>query len=231
MRQDLTDISILLDSSGSMQPLVHDTIGGFNSFLEEQKKLPGSAVFSLVSFNIEYRQICKAIPIRDASPLTDRDYVPGNNTALLDALGRLIDETGERLKNMPENERPGKVIFVIITDGQENSSHKFARKDIFERINRQRDVYKWDFVFMGANQDSFAEAGQIGVSSVNAINYTGDSRGTKNAYRVLCQGMGSYRVGGQSVGGFFGGMSHADMIEEQKKAEQEKLAEQQKSAK
>jgi hypothetical protein len=216
MRQDFMDVSILLDGSGSMQPLLYDTIGGFNRFLEEQKKLPVHVAFTLVVFNHNYHLIYGGIPIKAATPLTDQNYCPGGTTALLDAVGRLIDETGERLKAMPENERPGKVLIVIITDGQENTSRRFCRQDIFDRINRQQDVYKWDFVFMGANQDSFAEAGAIGLRAGNVINCSATANGVRNQYGMLAAQTYPYAVSSPMPAGFFDGQTHADEIDKKK---------------
>jgi len=216
MRQDFMDVSILLDGSGSMQPLLYDTIGGFNRFLEDQKKLPVRVAFTLVVFNHQYTPVCRGVPVADAAPLTDQNYCPGGTTALLDAVGRLIDETGERLKSMPENERPGKVLFVIITDGQENTSGKFTRQDIFDRINRQQDVYKWDFVFMGANQDSFAEAGAIGLRAGNVINCSATANGVRNQYGLLAAQTYPYAISSPMPAGFFGGQTHADEIDKKK---------------
>jgi uncharacterized protein YegL len=213
MQTDLTDIAILLDSSGSMQSIRDDTIGGFNLFLEEQKKQPGQAVLTLVTFNTDYNRIHSAVPLEDVKPLTTETYWPQKNTALLDALGRLINETGERLKNTPEDRRPFKVIFVVITDGQENSSHEFNRKRVSEMVTHQHDVYKWEFVFLGSNQDSFAEAGTLGVKMVNTVNYAATGAGVKCVFSAASRGMSAYRgAGGQSVAanGFFEGAKTAE---------------------
>lgn len=188
-----TDINILLDISGSMNSIKSDTIGGFNQFLQTQKELPDEAVVTLVQFDDQYDLIYSAVPIQQVVDLTEETFVPRGWTALLDALGKLIDTTGIRLRDMPENDRPSKVIFVIITDGEENKSKIFSKDKIFSMIKHQKDVYSWDFVFIGANQDVIASGADIGISSNNTLGFTADSRGVHDAYTTLSRSMSSYR--------------------------------------
>src|SRR5262249_34920935 len=152
MRKDLTDITVVVDRSGSMAACQSDAEGGLNTFINEQKRLPGESLFTLVQFDTEYEFVHKGIPIRDVPPY---HLVPRGSTALLDAVGRAIIETGERLRNMKEADRPGLVVFVILTDGQENSSREFQLAKIKEMVQHQQDVYKWQFTYLGANQDAF----------------------------------------------------------------------------
>jgi hypothetical protein len=168
MRPDFTDITVVMDRSGSMQACRADTEGGFNSFVESQKKLPGSANLTLVQFDTEYDFVHRGVPIQNVPPFT---LVPRGNTALLDAVGRAIVETGERLAALPEADRPGLVTFVIVTDGQENSSREFNLAQIREKITHQRDVYKWQFTFLGANSDAFADAGEMGIPMAATAQY------------------------------------------------------------
>lgn len=161
MRKDLSDLTVVLDRSGSMHVCQSDAEGGLNRFVEEQKKQPGEARFTLVQFDTEYEFVHRAVPIQDVPPCS---LVPRGNTALLDAVGRAIVETGERLAKMSEADRPGLVVFVILTDGQENSSREFSRAKVREMIAHQQDVYKWQFIYLGANQDAFAEAGALGIA-------------------------------------------------------------------
>jgi hypothetical protein len=168
MRKDLTDITVVVDRSGSMAACQSDAEGGLNTFINEQKKLPGESLFTLVQFDTEYEFVHKGIPIRDVPPY---HLVPRGSTALLDAVGRAIVETGERLRNMKEADRPGLVVFVILTDGQENSSREFQLAKIKEMVQHQQDVYKWQFTYLGANQDAFAEAGGMGIQQAQAANY------------------------------------------------------------
>jgi len=188
-----TDINILLDISGSMKEIKSDTIGGFNQFLQTQKELPDEAVVTLVQFDDQYDLIYSAVPIQQVADLTEETFVPRGWTALLDALGKLIDTTGTRLRDMPEHDRPSKVIFVIITDGEENKSKTFSKDKIFSMIKHQKDVYSWDFVFIGANQDVIASGADIGISSKNTFFFTADSRGVHDAYTTLSRNMSLYR--------------------------------------
>lgn len=160
MRSNLTDITVVMDRSGSMQACRSDAEGGLNRFIEDQKKQPGEALFTLVQFDTEYEFVHNGVPIQSVPHCS---LVPRGSTALLDAIGRAIIETGERLAKMPEPERPGLVILVILTDGQENSSREFSKAQVQEMIQHQQDVYKWQFVYLGANQDAFAEAANLGI--------------------------------------------------------------------
>jgi hypothetical protein len=141
---------------------------GLNHFVAQQQQRPGAANFTLVQFDTEYEFVHKAADIRTVGRC---HLAPRGSTALLDAVGRAINETGERLRNMPEAARPGLVVFVIITDGQENSSHEFTRAQVRDMIRHQQDVYQWQFTFLGANQDAFAEAGGLGIPSAAAANF------------------------------------------------------------
>lgn len=148
-----------------------DAEGGLNRFVEDQKKLPGEAVFTLVQFDNEYEFVHRAVPIAQVPHCS---LVPRGSTALLDAVGRAIVETGERLAKMAESDRPGLVVFVILTDGQENSSREFSKSKVQEMISHQQDVYKWQFIYLGANQNAFAEAGDLGIvgSIANTTDHT-----------------------------------------------------------
>ncbi len=168
MRNDLTDVTLIVDRSGSMIDCRADAEGGVNTFIENQKKEPGDCLFSLVQFDAEYEFVHKGVAIKDVPYYT---LVPRGWTALLDAVGRSINETGNRLAAIPEEQRPGLVVFVIVTDGQENSSHEFKKSQIREMIELQQNTYSWKFTFLGANQDAFAEAGSLGISAGAIANY------------------------------------------------------------
>lgn len=159
MRNDLTDITMVLDKSGSMDACRTDAEGGLNAFVREQKELPGEALLTLVQFDTTYAFVHKAKPIREVPYC---HLYPGGGTALLDAVGRAIVETGDRLRKLPEKDRPGLVCFVIITDGQENSSREFTKARIKSMIEHQQEKYNWKFTFLGANQDAFAEGQSLG---------------------------------------------------------------------
>lgn len=168
MNSNLTDLTIVLDRSGSMQACRADAEGGLNAFVEKQKKEPGQCWFTLVQFDTEYEFVHRAKNIHDVPP---HKLQPRGSTALLDAVGRAIVETGVRLRDMAEHDRPGLVIMVVITDGQENSSHEYTKAKIKEMIEHQTNVYKWQFTFLGANQDAFAEAGAMGFQANAVANY------------------------------------------------------------
>ena len=188
MRTDLSDITLVVDRSGSMSSCQPDAQGGINTFIEEQKKLKGEALLSLIQFDTEYEWIHKGKPINEVGRY---ELQPRGFTALLDAVGKAIIETGERLKAIPENERPGLVIIAIVTDGQENSSKEFSKKQIKEMITQQQDVYKWQFTFLGANQDAFAEAGSMGFNYQTVSNYDPNKVGA--AYVSLSANVGRMR--------------------------------------
>ncbi len=195
MKKDFTDITFVLDRSGSMSTVRADTIGGFNAFLESQRRLPGEANMSLFQFDTVYEPVYEGKPVATAPDLTMETFVPRGRTALLDAIGRTIVATGTRFSAMAERDRSGKVIFVIITDGEENSSHEFTREKINEMITLQRDIYKWQFVFIGANQDAIKAGSRIGVMAASSLSAAGNSEGTRSSYQSLSRSAGSYRTG------------------------------------
>lgn len=193
MKKDLTDITVVLDRSGSMSNVRVDTIGGFNVFLEEQRKAPGSAKLTLVQFDHEFTRVVDAIDVENVAPLTDLTYIPRGNTALLDAIGRSIVETGQRLAALPEMERPGIVVFAIITDGHENASKEYSRGAVFDMITLQREKYSWQFLFLGANQDAIAAGQSFGIQAGNAATYQSSGVGTNNAFVGISRGVSKYR--------------------------------------
>jgi len=176
MRPDLTDITMVIDRSGSMQSIRTDAEGGINSFIVQQKLEPGEALLTLVQFDTEYEFVHSGTPIKQVPAFT---LVPRGSTTLLDAVGRAINETGARLAVLDEAQRPGLVVFVIVTDGQENSSREFKREKIREMIEQQQSVYKWQFTFLAANQDAFAEGASLGIAGDGIAGFaTGKMRGT-----------------------------------------------------
>lgn len=154
-----------------MEPIRKDAAGGVNSFIRQQAKEPGEALLTLVQFDTEYEFLHKGVPIKN---VPDYDLVPRGATALLDAVGRAINETGERLAKMAEADRPGLVIFVVTTDGHENSSKEFDKSQIKTMIERQQNDYDWHFTFLGASQDAFSEARSMGISAAGVANYAAE---------------------------------------------------------
>jgi len=195
MRQDLTDISIVLDRSGSMQSVKDDTIGGLNAFLKEQQAQPGDANLTLAQFDDLYEIVHDAVPIKNVPELTDKTFVPRGMTALLDAIGKTIVNTGVRLAAMPEDQRPGRVIFVILTDGEENHSKEYDLGRINAMIAEQTDKYSWSFVFLGANQDAIKAAMGMGISASHALDFMANSQGVQCAFSSTSRHMSSYRAG------------------------------------
>ena len=171
MKSKITDITLVVDRSGSMQQRREDAEGGVNAFIQAQAEEPGEAFLTLVQFDTEYEILHRGVPIDDV-----REYrlEPRGLTALLDAVGRTINETGIRLNGLKEADRPGLVIFVITTDGLENSSTEFTRAQIKEMIEHQQTKFGWHFTFLGANQDSFAEAGAMGMRASAVANFAMD---------------------------------------------------------
>lgn len=162
MKKDYCEIIMVLDESGSMGSCKSDTIGGVNEFLSNQKRIRGEVNVTLVKFSDYYHVINDAAPLDQIAYLDNHNYTPSNTTALLDAVGKSINSMGKRLADMPEKNRPEKVIFVIITDGLENASKEFSRTEIFNMVSHQKQNYSWEFIFLGADIDAWGE--EIGVS-------------------------------------------------------------------
>ena len=190
----LTEIVAIIDRSGSMHNLTKDTIGGFNSFLAEQKKNSGKAKLTLVQFDDKYQIDYDGEDINSVKDLDDSTYRPRGNTALLDAVGKTIVTIGERLSKTPEDERPGQVIFLIITDGQENASKDYREASkIAEMVKHQTDTYNWTFVFLGGGDAAFNQGMALGFSANNTHNYSANAAGTSNLYRSVSKGVSRRR--------------------------------------
>ena len=168
MRDDLTDITLVIDRSGSMESIRSDAEGGVNAFITEQANQPGECRITLVQFDTEYEFLQQGVSAAECPPYK---LVPRGGTALLDAVGRAINETGARLAAMQEAERPGLVVFVITTDGEENSSKEFTREQVKKMIAHQQDAFKWQFTFLAANAEAFSEAGGMGIDAAQAAQF------------------------------------------------------------
>ena len=178
MKKELTEIVFILDKSGSMGGLEADTIGGYNSFLEKQKKVEGEAYVSTVLFSDYSSVIHDRVPIEEVEPMTEKEYSVGGSTALLDAIGGAIHHIGNVHKYAREEDRPEHTIFVITTDGQENSSNEYSYEKLKKMITRQQEKYGWEFIFLGANMDAIGEAGRLGIRADRAVRYECDKEGT-----------------------------------------------------
>ena len=194
MRKNLTEIVFLLDRSGSMNGLEADTIGGYNSFLEKQKNGEGDAYISTVLFDNEMIVLHDRENIKDVKLLTSEDYVPRGLTALLDAVGGAIKHIGNVHKYAREEDVPEKTIFVIITDGMENASHKYTYNKVHELIKRKQEEYGWEFVFLGANIDAPREARKFGISESRSVTYKNDEQGVAKNYSVVEKMVSAFRL-------------------------------------
>src|SRR3990172_13083645 len=197
-REGLTEIVCILDKSGSMASVKNDAIGGFNTFIKDQKNVAGEATLSLIMFAAGYSIIYEGKNIKDAPDLDDKTFIPGGSTALLDAIGKTINAVGVRLSNISEQDRPSKVIFVILTDGEENSSREFTKDKINEMITHQKDTYNWAFIYLAANQDVLQEARNIGISAGQTMNYDSTPQGTRHVYGVMASTVTNFRTTGDS---------------------------------
>jgi len=192
-KENYTHIVCLIDRSGSMGSIREDAQGGFNAFVEEQKKVPGEATITLVQFDTQYETVWENKPLKEVE-----NYVlmPRGGTALLDALGRTVNETGKFLEGMSESERPSNVVFMVLTDGMENSSKEFKKQQINEMIKHQQDAYSWEFNFLAANQDAIGEAVALGFVAGNAMNFAPTGKGVRSAMAEYSCSMSRYRKSG-----------------------------------
>lgn len=195
MKKGGTEIIFILDMSGSMEGLEKDTIGGFNALIAKQKRETGEAKVTTVLFNDQYELLHDRIALSGVAPLTDKEYVVGGSTALLDAIGSTIQKLVNVQKRTSEEQQAEKVMFVITTDGQENASSEYDYRKIKTMISRQKEKYGWEFIFLGANIDAVGTAKNFGISEDRAVNYHADEKGTQLNYQVLNETVSSFRQG------------------------------------
>ena len=193
-KNGLTEILCVIDKSGSMASLTSDVIGGFNQFLADQKACPGEARLTLMLFDTSYNMKYKSEPIKNVKDLDNKSYTAGGCTALLDAIGRTVTESGTLFDSRSDDEKPEKVVCLIMTDGQENSSKEHTREAIKQMIERQKNEWGWEFVFIGANQDSFTEANSIGISAASTANFAATGQGVRAAYSGMSANLCDYRT-------------------------------------
>jgi uncharacterized protein YegL len=185
MRKGLTELVFILDESGSMSGMEADTIGGFNSMIDKQRREEGEAYVSTVLFSNGSRVLHDRVTLSRVEPMTTRDYIPRGCTALLDALGGAIRHIGNVHKYARAEDVPEHTIFVITTDGMENASHLYTKAEVKAMVERQKDRYGWEFLFLGANFDAISAAESIGIRRDRAVKYVSDSQGTELNARVL----------------------------------------------
>ena len=187
MKKNLTELVFILDRSGSMAGLEGDTIGGFNAMIEKQRGEPGEAVISTVLFDNETEVIHDRVSLDRVPALTEKEYDVRGCTALLDAVGGAIHHIGNVHKYAREEDRPEKTLFVITTDGLENASRRYTYDKVKAMIERQREKYGWEFLFLGANIDAAREAARFGIRADCAADYHADSIGTEAVYESVCE--------------------------------------------
>lgn len=195
MNKNLTELVFIIDKSGSMSGLEKDTIGGFNSLIEKQKKKPGNAIVSTILFSDVIDVIHDRLDIDQVPNLTSKDYFVCGCTALLDAIGQTLTRIIHVQENLNEDEQPGKTLFIITTDGKENSSKEYSYKKIKELINMVKEKYNYEFIFLGANIESEEEASKLGIDCDNAVTYKNDSEGIKLNYCALHEAITNVRLG------------------------------------
>lgn len=193
MKKGLTQLVFILDKSGSMGGLENDTIGGYNAMLDKQKHVEGDCVLTTVLFDSNYKLLHDRINIRAVSHITEREYRVGGSTALLDAIGITISKISDVEYHTSENYRCEKVLFVIITDGEENSSREYSAEKVKEMIEKQKVKYGWEFIFLGANIDAVKTASDFGIAPDRAQSYHADHEGIEINFRAMSDAVSTYR--------------------------------------
>ncbi|WP_449539185.1 vWA domain-containing protein [Ferdinandcohnia sp. Marseille-Q9671] len=190
-----TELVFILDKSGSMSGLEADTIGGYNSMLQKQKKEEGEAIVTTVLFDHQYELLHDRINVKGISPITNKEYEVGGTTALLDAIGFSIQKISNVQKHTSEKEQAEKVLFVITTDGMENASREYTAANIKKMVQQQKEKYGWEFMFLGANIDAISTAAQFGIDEDYAVNYHADEVGTRLNYEMVSEAVSKLRSG------------------------------------
>ena len=194
-KNNIVDVVFILDRSGSMGGLESDTIGGFNSMLEKQRKIEGKAFITTVLFDDQYELLHDRVSIDKVKNITEKEYFVRGSTALLDAIGKTIAKEKAIQDTLGKNEKADKVLFVIITDGLENASREYNSSTVKKLIETQKEKYGWEFLFLGANIDAIETANTIGINAERAVNYKSDSIGTKKNYDTLNKAVEEVRSG------------------------------------
>lgn len=194
-RKGRLHVSIILDRTGSMETIRDDTIGGFNTFLKDQKAIPGEATITLVQFDSQdpYEVVYDFVPIAEAKALTRDTYVPRAMTPLLDAMGRGINDLEKKIGDLPKGKRPEKIVLTVITDGQENASREF-RKDQIEKMVKEKQDAGWQIVFLGADLGAINDAATVGISAPSTLGFDPTKAGVHAAYASFSGNLTAYSV-------------------------------------
>ena len=191
---NITELVFILDRSGSMSGLESDTIGGFNSMIEKQRKEDGECYVSTVLFDNYSEVLHDRVKLSEIKPMTDKDYTVRGCTALIDAIGGAIHHIGNVHKYARPEDVPENTIFIITTDGQENASHRYSAEKVKKMIERQKEKYGWEFLFIGANIDAVETAAQYGIDRNRAVNYHADEKGTSVLYETVSNAVCNVRA-------------------------------------
>jgi len=194
MKKGLTEMVFILDKSGSMAGLEADTIGGFNSMIERQKKLPGRALVSTVLFSYDSTVLHDRVDLHRIRPMTDREYAVGGGTALIDAIGGAVRHIGNVHKYVRAEDRPEHTVFVITTDGMENASRRYGSDEVKAMIRRQKERYGWEFLFLGANIDAVETAAHFGIAEDRAVTFRNDPIGQRLNYAKVGDAVSQLRA-------------------------------------
>ena len=194
IRNNVTELVFILDRSGSMSGLEADTIGGFNAMIEKQKKQKGECYVSTVLFDGVSEVLHDRVRLSEIKPMTDKDYTVRGCTALLDALGGAIHHIGNIHKYARPEDVPENTMFVITTDGMENASRKYSSEKVKAMIERQKQKYGWEFLFIGANIDAVETAARYGIGADRAVNYNADKKGTSIVYDTVATAVCNVRA-------------------------------------
>ncbi len=194
MKNNITELVFILDRSGSMSGLESDTIGGFNSMLEKQKRQEGSCYVSTVLFDNESEILHDRVRLHDVPRMTDRDYTVRGCTALVDAIGCAVQHISSIHKYARPEDVPEHTMFVITTDGQENASHRYTGEQVRKMIERQKEEYGWEFLFIGANIDAVETAARYGIGKDRAVNYNADKKGTHILFDSVAEAVCNVRA-------------------------------------
>lgn len=195
MKKNLTELVFILDRSGSMSGLEKDTIGGFNSMIEKQKRETGEAVVSTVLFDNKVELLHDRVELGNIQPMTSKEYYVRGSTALLDAVGAAVQHIRHVHDMLGQDNVPEHTMFVITTDGMENSSHEYTADGVKRMIEERREKDNWEFLFLGANIDAVKAAGSIGIHADRAVNYHSDPVGTALNYNVVSATVSAVRQG------------------------------------